>query len=142
MRPRHEDGSWRADFDPMSRSGFNQANSWQSTWFTTHDVMGLANLMGGEAAYADKLNYAFKRAERGQFIGGYGEGTISYGNQPDLQTAHLFNYVGYPWLSQYWVRKVKDVVYGSTATDDGYGHHDEDQGQMGALSVLMAIGLF
>lgn len=141
-RPRSADGTWREDFDPLSSSGFNQANSWQSTWFTTHDVMGLANLMGGEAAYADKLNYAFRRAEPGQYIGGYGETTISYGNQPDLQAAHLFNYVGHPWLTQYWVREIKDVVYGSTATDDGYGHHDEDQGQMGALSALMAIGLF
>lgn len=142
IRPRHADGSWQADFDPLSSRGFVQANSWQSTWFTTHDVMGLANLMGGETAYADKLNYAFRRAAPGRYIGGYGETTISYGNQPDLQAAHLFNYVGHPWLSQYWVREIKDEVYGGTATDDGYGHHDEDQGQMGALSALMAIGLF
>lgn len=40
------------------------------------------------------------------------------------------------------MRQIKDTVYGSTATDDGYGHHDEDQGQMGALSALMAMGLF
>ena len=56
--------------------------------------------------------------------------------------AHLFNYVGYPWLTQHWVRQVKEKTFGATSTTDGYGHHDEDQGQMGALSALMAIGLF
>ena len=142
VRPRHADGSWQQNFDPLSTSGFVQANSWQTTWFTSHDVMGLANLMGGETAYADKLDYAFRRAEPARFFGGYGEGHVSYGNQPGLQVAHLFNYVGRPWLSQYWVRQIKEEVYGSTATDDGYGHHDEDQGQMGGISALMAIGLF
>ena len=40
------------------------------------------------------------------------------------------------------MRQVKEKTYGSTSTTDGYGHHDEDQGQMGALSALMAMGLF
>ncbi|MFE0417933.1 glycoside hydrolase domain-containing protein [Streptomyces tendae] len=142
IRPRNADGSWRAPFDPLAPDDFVEANAWQATWFTTHDVMGLANLMGGETAYADKLNYAFTRAEKHNFIGEYGEGHVSYGNQPGLEMAHLFNYVGKPWLSQYWVRQVKEKTYGSTATDDGYGHYDEDQGQMGALSSLMAMGLF
>ncbi|HEX5996792.1 MAG TPA: glycoside hydrolase domain-containing protein [Jiangellales bacterium] len=142
VRPRNADGTWLADFDPLSPSDFVEANSWQSTWFTSHDVMGLANLMGGEAAYADKLNYAFTRSAPANFIGSYGQGYVSYGNQPGLQVAHLFNYVGYPWLTQYWVRQVKEKTFGSISSTDGYGHHDEDQGQMGAISALMAIGLF
>ena len=104
--------------------------------------MGLANMMGGEDAYADKLNYAFERARPANFIGSYGQGYVSYGNQPGLQVAHLFNYVGRPWLTQHWVRQVKERTFGSVSTTDGYGHHDEDQGQMGAISALMAIGLF
>ncbi|WP_217168904.1 glycoside hydrolase domain-containing protein [Streptomyces sp. AC512_CC834] len=142
IRPRDADGRWRTPFDPLAPDDFVEANAWQATWFTTQDVMGLANLMGGETAYADKLNYAFTRAEKDDFIGEYGEGYVSYGNQPGLEMAHLFNYVGKPWLTQYWVRQVKEKTYGSTATDDGYGHFDEDQGQMGALSALMGMGLF
>ncbi|WP_419999233.1 glycoside hydrolase domain-containing protein [Streptomyces boninensis] len=142
IRPRNADGSWRTPFDPLAPDDFAEANAWQATWFTNHDVMGLANEMGGETAYADKLNYAFTAAEKENFIGQYGEGYVSYGNQPGLEVAHLFNYVGKPWLSQYWVRQVKEKTFGSTATDDGYGHHDEDQGQMGAISALMAMGLF
>jgi putative alpha-1,2-mannosidase len=142
IRPKNRDGSFMTPFDPLSPEDFVEANSWQATWFTTHDVMGLANLMGGKQAYADKLQYAFRRAEPANFIGSYGNGYVSYGNQPGLEVAHLFNYVGYPWLTQHWVRQVKEKTFGSTSTTDGYGHHDEDQGQMGAISVLMAIGLF
>jgi len=55
--------------------------------------------------------------------------------------AHLFTYAGAPWLTQYWVRRVKDEAYGGTTPSTGY-NGDEDQGQMGGLGVLMAMGLF
>jgi putative alpha-1,2-mannosidase len=54
----------------------------------------------------------------------------------------VFSYAGQPWLTQYWVRKVKQQAYGGITPDLGYGGHDEDQGQMGGVSALMAIGLF
>ncbi|MFE7330910.1 glycoside hydrolase domain-containing protein [Streptomyces sp. NPDC057565] len=142
IRPRGSNGEWLERFDPLSGNDFVESNAWQATWFTVHDVMGLANRLGGPAAYADKLNYAFEHAKADDFIGTYGNGYVSYGNQPGLEVAHLFNYVGYPWLTQYWVRQVQETVFGSTSTTDGYGHHDEDQGQMGGISALMAMGLF
>jgi putative alpha-1,2-mannosidase len=55
--------------------------------------------------------------------------------------AHLFNYSGAPWLTQKWLREVKDKAFGEVSPYGGY-NGDEDQGQMGALGVLMAIGLF
>jgi putative alpha-1,2-mannosidase len=55
--------------------------------------------------------------------------------------AHLFSYAGMPWKTQYWVRQVKELTFGGTDPHSGY-NGDEDQGQMGALGVLMAIGLF
>ena len=63
IRPKHRDGSWLEPFDPLSPEDFVEANAWQATWFTSHDVMGLANLMGGEEVYANKLNFAFESAE-------------------------------------------------------------------------------
>nr|WP_205740899.1 glycoside hydrolase domain-containing protein [Haloactinopolyspora alba] len=146
IRPKGSDGQWMDPFDPLSPDDFVEASSWQATWFTSHDVMGLANLMGGEDAYADKLNYAFVRSEPAEFTGigqnGDENAFVNYGNQPGLQMAHLFNYVGKPWLTQYWVRQVKEKTYGSISTTKGYGGHDEDQGQMGSISALMAMGLF
>jgi putative alpha-1,2-mannosidase len=67
---------------------------------------------------------------------------VSYANQPGLSNAHVFSYAGKPWLTQYWVRRVGEQAYGGITPDLGYGGHDEDQGQMGALSALMSIGLF
>ena len=69
-------------------------------------------------------------------------GYVSYANQPGCSGAHVFNHVGHPWLSQYWVRRVNEQAYGGTTPDVGYGGHDEDQGQMGAISALMSLGLF
>ncbi len=142
IRPRGMNGRWHDPFDPLSHEDFVEANAWQATWFTSHDVTALANRLGGRKAYADKLNHAFEQSAESNFIAEYGQGHVSYGNQPGLQVAHLFNYVGHPWLTQYWVRQVKEKTYGAISTTDGYGHFDEDQGQMGSMSALMAMGLF
>ena len=99
--------------------------------------------MGGGDAFCDKLNHAFEQARRFDFLYEYGDGGyVSYANQPGCSNAHLFTYGGKPWLTQYWVRQVKERAYGGITPDKGYGGHDEDQGQMGGVSALMAIGLF
>ncbi|MFO8057911.1 MAG: glycoside hydrolase family 92 protein, partial [bacterium] len=66
---------------------------------------------------------------------------LNFGNQPAMQVAHLFNYSGAPWLSQKWVRKVHEQAFSGTTPDSGYPD-DEDQGIIGSLSALMAMGLF
>ena len=40
------------------------------------------------------------------------------------------------------MRQVKERAYGGITPDKGYGGHDEDEGQMGGVSALMALGLF
>ena len=44
-------------------------------------------------------------------------------------------------MAQKWVREVKERTFGGATPDLGY-RGDEDQGQAGALGVMMAIGLF
>ena len=66
---------------------------------------------------------------------------MDYENQPSCHMAHLFSHAGAPWLTQYWVRRVKEEAYGDVTPYGGY-NGDEDQGQMGGLGVLMAMGLF
>ena len=128
--------------DPLSGAGWVEANAWQATWAVSHDISGLAELMGGKDTLCSKLNHAFEMAESNDFVFAYNDGYVSYANQPGCSNAHVFNYAGKPWLTQYWVRKVKEQAYGGTTPDLGYGGHDEDQGQMGGVSALMAIGLF
>ncbi|RVT98348.1 glycoside hydrolase family 92 protein [Mucilaginibacter limnophilus] len=139
--PKNREGKF-AHKNPLSGAGWIEANAWQATWCVSHDIPGLARLMGGNDVLTEKLNHAFEKAEPSDFVFDYSSGYISYANQPGLSDAHVFNYAGKPWLTQYWVRRVQDKAYGGTTPDIGYGGQDEDQGQMGGLSVLMAIGLF
>ncbi len=148
MHPREKDGTWIENFKPI-RDGFNsigfcESNSAIYTNFVPHDMPGLIKLFGGNEKYVQFLNSSFEKAEPKRFIADHGNHAISwvdYENQPSCQMAHLFNHAGAPWLTQKWVRKVKEETFGATSPYGGY-NGDEDQGQMGALGVLMAIGLF
>jgi len=139
--PKNTDGNWLHD-DPLSGAGWIEANAWQGTWSVSHDIEGLSRLMGGNDTLCQKLNYAFEQAAPDDFVFGYSSGYVSYANQPGCSNAHVFNYAGKPWLSQYWVRRVNEQAYGGITPDKGYGGHDEDQGQMGGVSALMSLGLF
>jgi predicted alpha-1,2-mannosidase len=139
--PKDENGNFTTK-DPFNGGGWVETNSWQATWFTPHDVAKLVQLMGGKDAYCDKLESGFKMSQAQNFTFDYGGGAVNYANQPGCSNAHLFNYAGKPWLTQYWVRQVKQKTYGGVTPDLGYGGHDEDEGQMGGVSALMAIGLF
>ncbi|WP_438630187.1 GH92 family glycosyl hydrolase [Microbulbifer sp.] len=152
MRPKELDGSWRKNYDPYDYDkGFVESNASQMTWFATHDLDGLAELMGGKQALVDKLDNAFKEASKQSFTAGsahkyekdkrYSRVPINYGNQPSMQTAFIFSAAGAPWKTQYWSREVVNHVFSGLSPDTGY-NGDEDQGLMGSLAVLMKIGLF
>jgi len=136
---------WKKFFNPKTKllSGqWIEANDWQGTFGVSHDIKGLAMLMGGNDKLAEMLNSAFEDEVDSHFVYTYGEGKVSYANQPGCSNAHVFNHAGHPWLSQYWVRRVSKQAYGGTNPNIGYGGHDEDQGQMGGVSALMKLGLF
>ena len=148
IRPKEIDGSWYAEFSPIGEGstcrGFVESNSAIYTWFVPHDLPGLAELMGGKEAAIQKLNRQFELGVDKRFVAPHGAHSINwidYENQPATGMAHIFNHLGAPWLSQYWVRRVKEETFGDITPYGGY-NGDEDQGQMGALGVLMAIGLF
>lgn len=139
--PKKTDGTWLHK-NPLSGNGWIEANAWQATWSVSHGIDQLAKMMGGADTLCSKLNYAFEKAKDQDFVFGYGAGYVSYANQPGCSNAHVFNYAGRPDLTQYWVRRVNEQAYGGVTPDKGYGGHDEDQGQMGGVSALTAIGLF
>ena len=146
MQPRMMDGSWMKNMnvlDPTEKDGFCESNATIYSYYVPHDVQGLIKLQGGNKKFAKRLNSCFEKAEQYGFISNRKLNKsiwVDYGNQPGTGMAHLFNYAKMPWLSQYWVRKVKEEF--SDITPYGGYKDDEDQGQMGALGVLMAIGLF
>ncbi|MFC4872637.1 GH92 family glycosyl hydrolase [Negadavirga shengliensis] len=152
MRPKDVDGKWLEPFDPYDYgNGFIESHAAQFTWFVPHDLSGLADLMGGKVKAAEKLNMQFRQAEKLGFTSGtshsvethpeYRRIPINYGNQPSMQTAFVFNYLGRPDLTQYWSRKVVEKAFSALSPHLGY-NGDEDQGLMGSLAVLMKLGLF
>ncbi|TWT76476.1 Glycosyl hydrolase family 92 [Planctomycetes bacterium CA13] len=147
---RMPDGAWKDGFKPVDsvfeQDGFCEASAAMTTFFVPHDPQGLAEVCGGTAALADLLDGYFKASEPKNFtIGSHGrfhaETFVDYTNQDSTGMAHVFNRIGYPWLTQKWVRKVQELNYAGCDPYHGY-NGDEDQGQMGAVSALMALGLF
>ncbi len=160
IRPRNLDGSWLKDFAPVGKKGtlhtvgFCEATSAIYTHYVPQDMPGLIRLFGGKEKYIAELNRQFELGEPENFVtvftllNGHGDEMataggdwVDYGNEPSMAMAHMFNLAGAPWLSQKWVREVKEKAYGGITPFAGY-RGDDDQGQLGSLSALMAIGLF
>lgn len=148
MQPRNMDGTWIINFTPtaegFSTKGFCESNSAIYSNFVPQNLDGLIDLFGGKDKYTAFLSSSFQKSKKNNFIAPHGEHAsswIDYENQPSCHMAHLFNFSGSPWLTQKWVRTVQETTFGDTTPYGGY-NGDEDQGQMGALSVLMSIGLF
>lgn len=152
VRGRKEDGSWCDNFDPTEWGGpFTEGNSWHWTWSVFQDIPGLINLMGGEAAFAKKLDGVFYTPPDVK-VGTYGGmihemtemvalnmGQYAHGNQPIQHMIYLYNYVGQPWKTQARAREVMARLYQSTP--DGMCG-DEDTGQMSAWYVFSALGFY
>ena len=149
IRPKEKDGSWMKDFSPVyvnkfNAPGFVEGNSANYTWFVPHDYPRLATLMGGNDVAAKKLDIQFQKTRAKRFNANgknHAEPWIDYGNQPGTHLAYVFNHLGHPELAQYWARQVKELCFGGTTPWCGY-NDDEDQGQMGSVSAMLALGLF
>lgn len=152
MRGKKQNGEWREDFKPLAWGNpFTEGNSWQYGWSVFHDVSGLVTLMGGKDKFANKLDTFFSM-EPVYDVGSYGTvihemremelakmGQYAHGNQPVQHAAYLYNYVGQPWKSQYWSRKITGQLYNDT--EKGYPG-DEDQGGMSSWYVLSSLGIY
>jgi len=148
---RTPDGGWLENFEPVAsefeQKGFCESSASVATFYVPHDPLGLASLLGGPKAAAAHLDAIMAKAEPLRFLPGEAHGRghasawVEYSNQDSCGMAHYFNRIGFPWLSQKWVRRVHELVFSDTTPYGGY-NGDEDQGQMGSLSALMALGLF
>ena len=138
-------GQFLPDLDPF-RTGANQhyveGNAWQLSYFVPQDMPGLVEIMGSQA-FVDRLDGGFRASEPLRFNAPneeYWLYPVVQGNQQSMHFAFLFNWAGYPWLTQKWARKVAERYYGSGVSNAYLG--DEDQGQMSAWFVMAALGLF
>ena len=152
MRGRKADGSWCEPFDPTEWGGpFTEGCSWHWTWSVFQDMPGLINLMGGDKAFAAKLDAVFTSPNTFK-AGTYGNpihemvemaaldmGQYAHGNEPIHHMIYLYDYVGQPWKTQSRIRLAMTQLY--QATPDGLCG-DEDTGQMSAWYVFSALGFY
>jgi predicted alpha-1,2-mannosidase len=137
-------GGWAKPFDPTSVNiNYTEANAWQYSFFVPHEIDGLISSMGGDTAFACKLDSMFygnsnlsgrSQSDITGMIGQYAQG-----NEPSHHMAYLYNYVYQPSKAQKTVRLIMDSLY--TNEPDGLCGND-DCGQMSAWYVMSALGLY
>lgn len=155
MAPKDSQGKWVEDFNPKFSGGMGgrdytaENNTWTYTWSVFHDPEGLAELMGGKEAAAEKLDQLFREGFHwpeskfgylGQFPDATGlMGQFAMGNEPSFHIPYLYDYFGYPWKTQKKVRELMDIWF----TDSPIGIcGDEDGGAMSSWLVFSAIGFY
>lgn len=151
MRGRDSKGNWRAPFDllQLSHAGtaggdYTEGNAWQYTWSVQQDISGLSDLLGGEKAFANKLDSLFylKPVKEGNGFTGDVTGLIgqyAHGNEPSHHVAYLFTLLGRPERTQELVREICNQFYQNRP--DGLSGND-DCGQMSAWYFFSAMGFY
>jgi predicted alpha-1,2-mannosidase len=154
MRGKDSNGNWRTPFDPLAPTSplrnpgdYTEANAWQYSFASQHDVFGLINLHGGKANFAKKLDKFFtgksgvgETEESLKFLGQEGLiGQYSHGNEPSHHIAYLYKFTDKGYKTDELIREITTRFY-STKPDGITGN--DDCGQMSAWYVLSSIGLY
>lgn len=147
FRGKDDKGQWIEPFDPLKYGGnggypFTEGNAWQYLWYVPQDITDLIALMGGIEAFTKKLDEFFtletsneeKNNNASGFIGQY-----AHGNEPSHHVAYLYNYVGEPHKTQYYVTKVMNELYSTNSS--GYSGN-EDCGQMSSWYIFSSMGFY
>jgi len=143
FRGRNTDGVFLEPFNAFEPSReYTEATAWQYRFFTPHDFAGLAQLLGGTDKLAQALDDCF--AARAEIDGFKSDitgmiGQYVHGNEPSHHISYAYNYVGQPWKTQEWTRRICRELYTDKA--DGLCGN-EDCGQMSAWYVMTALGLY
>lgn len=144
FRARSSEGAFKKDFAPLAYKpeDYCEANAWQYFWSVQHNVEDLISLAGGRIAFKQKLQKMFTTRqvskENPEWISGY-IGQYVHGNEPSHHVPYLFQYAGYPELTQQYVRQIMDEMY--TINPDGLAGN-EDCGQLSAWYLFSALGFY
>jgi predicted alpha-1,2-mannosidase len=150
-RGRDSKGNWRTPFDPLTPTSplnnpgdYTEANAWQYSWTPAlFDPEGLAEAMGGRAAFSAKLDtffFALKPLEGWEYLGQEAMiGQYAHGNEPSHHIAWLYAFTDQPETGQALVRRIAESFYADTP-DGLIGN--EDAGQMSAWYVFATLGFY
>ncbi|MGW1157984.1 GH92 family glycosyl hydrolase [Streptomyces sp. NPDC002519] len=153
-------GNWRVDssaYDPRVWGyDYTETNGWGYAFTAPQDSRGLANLYGGRAELADKLDQYFATPETAspEFAGSYGGiihemteardvrmGMYGHSNQAAHHVIYMYDAAGRPWEAQAKVREVLARLYNGSEIGQGY-LGDEDNGEQSAWYVFSALGFY
>ncbi len=147
-RPRHEDGTFKTDFDLLSThgQGFIEGNSLNYSFYVPHDVPGLIEAMGGPEQFEANLDTLFTMHLPDEFFAGTEDvtregllGGYVHGNEPSHHIPFLYAWTSSPWKTQYWQREIMNRMYRNNI--DGLCGND-DCGQMSAWYIFSAMGFY
>ena len=145
MRPKTQEGKWRDPFQPdIQYPDYVETDAWQASFSVPHDVQGLIELHGGDAAFIAKLDGLFTAPSyvagppwpQPDITGMVGQD--AQGNEPSNHNPYLFSFAGAAWKTQYWVRKVAGLYNNTPAGIPG----NDDCGQLASWFVFAALGFY
>ena len=151
IRPRRDDGAWKANYHPELPDGFREGTGWQYTWLVPQDVAGLFAAMGPEKArqrldtffltpVAELIPYLTPEVQQKLSLYGiaYYGNQYAPSNEHDLQAPYLYDWTSEPWKTQALARTYQTLY---RATPDGLPGND-DLGTMSAWFVWSALGFY
>ncbi|MTI39534.1 GH92 family glycosyl hydrolase [Fulvivirga lutimaris] len=148
MRPKLDDGSWKADFDPLNThgQGFIEGNSWNYSLYVPHDPATMIDMMGGKTQFTQHLDSLFSMELPDKYFADTEDisrdgiiGNYVHGNEPSHHVVYLYNWTDAPWKSQDKVRMILKAMY--KPASNGLGGND-DFGQMSAWYLFSAMGFY
>ncbi|MCK5208516.1 MAG: GH92 family glycosyl hydrolase, partial [Cyclobacteriaceae bacterium] len=148
FHPRNADGTFVDEFDPLLltylsgddsfTNDYVEGSALQWRWAPFFDAPGLINLFENKEYFISELNDFFAKGETK--IGNWNPGSYYWhGNEPDIHSPYLFNYVDRPDLTQKWIRNILDTKY--TNRYDGLDGND-DAATLSAWYIFSALGFY
>ena len=148
-------GRTPAEYDPRVWGiDYTETDGWGMAFSVPQDGQGLANLYGGKAGLAAKLDAFFADQETANFPGSYGGvihemreardvrmGQLGHSNQASHHTIYMYDYAGQPAKTQAKVREALSRLYTGSEIGQGYGG-DEDNGEQSAWWMFSALGFY
>ena len=134
FRPIGLDGQFIKKFNPDQGKnfekviGFHEGSAWNYGFYVPHDIEGLAELMGGDSKFVERLQWVFD--------------TDRYDptNEPDIAYPYLFSrFPGEEWRTQKEVNRLLQKYY---STEPGGLPGNDDTGTMSAWAIFSMMGLY
>lgn len=134
---RHDDGRWKANFNPhltgtWYQDNFYEASTWTYSLYVPQDVRGLIQMAGGKPAFQKRLDLFFAPGlpERYRY---------DVGNEPGFLSPYLYNWIGEQSSTAKTIRAILPESYHTGRA--GLPGND-DSGAMGSFLVFNQMGFF